>query len=87
MTANGDRSSTATCRRLVQHLAQQPHGKRSGHVLDRLFDQDKVLDIQEHFTDTGGASDHVFRLFASIGAPISAFVFYQCRCQRFGQRK
>ncbi|MGX9120847.1 Tn3 family transposase [Mesorhizobium sp. BHbsci] len=31
------------------------------------FDQDTVLDIQEHFTDTGGASDHVFGLFALIG--------------------
>jgi hypothetical protein len=26
---------------------------------DGLFDQDTILDIQEHFTDTGGASDHV----------------------------
>lgn len=36
-------------------------------MLDGLFDQDTVLDIQEHFTDTGGASDHIFGLFALIG--------------------
>ena len=36
-------------------------------MLDGLFDQDTILDIQEHFTDTGGASDHVFGLFALIG--------------------
>ena len=36
-------------------------------MLDGLFDQDTILDIREHFTDTGGASDHVFGLFALIG--------------------
>ncbi|KUM26307.1 hypothetical protein AU467_22440 [Mesorhizobium loti] len=36
-------------------------------MLDGLFDQGTVLEIQEHFTDTGGASDHVFGLFALIG--------------------
>ncbi|MFP3748164.1 Tn3 family transposase, partial [Achromobacter sp. SIMBA_011] len=34
-------------------------------------DQDTVLDIQEHFTDTGGASDHIFGLFALIGKRFS----------------
>ena len=37
------------------------------YVLDGLFDHETVLDIQEHFTDTGGASDHVFGLFALTG--------------------
>ncbi len=36
-------------------------------MLDGLFDQDTALDIQEHFTDTGGASDHNFGLFVLIG--------------------
>jgi TnpA family transposase len=36
-------------------------------VLDGLFDHETALDIQEHFTDTGGASDHVFGLFALTG--------------------
>jgi hypothetical protein len=35
-------------------------------VLDGLFCQDTILDIQKHFTDTGGASDHIFGLFALI---------------------
>ncbi len=40
-------------------------------MLDGLFDQDTVLDIHEHFTDTGGASDHIFGLFALIGKRFS----------------
>lgn len=40
-------------------------------MLDGLFDQDTILDIQEHFTDTGGASDHVFGLFTLIGKRFS----------------
>ena len=41
-------------------------------MLDGLFDQDTILDIQEHFTDTGGASDHVFGLFASASSKLSS---------------
>ena len=37
------------------------------YVLDGLFDHETERDIQEHFTDTGGASDHVFGLFALTG--------------------
>jgi TnpA family transposase len=37
------------------------------YVLDGLFDHETSFDIQEHFTDTGGASDHVFGLFALTG--------------------
>jgi TnpA family transposase len=37
------------------------------YVLDGLFDHETILDIEEHFTDTGGASDHVFGLFALLG--------------------
>ncbi|EHK53324.1 transposase Tn3 family protein [Mesorhizobium alhagi CCNWXJ12-2] len=38
------------------------------HVLDGLFRSGYgSSNIQEHFTDTGGASDHVFGLFALIG--------------------
>jgi TnpA family transposase len=36
-------------------------------VLDGLFDHDSSLAIDEHYTDTGGASDHVFALFMLIG--------------------
>lgn len=32
-----------------------------------LWSATMVIGIQEHFTDTGGASDHVFGLFALIG--------------------
>lgn len=39
----------------------------AAYVLDGLFDHDTVLDIQEYFTDTGGASDHVFGLFTLTG--------------------
>lgn len=35
--------------------------------LDGLFDQNTILYIQEHFTDTGGASDPVFGAVALIG--------------------
>jgi len=48
-------------------LPISPTESEAAYVLDGLFDQDTLLDIQEHFTDTGGASDHVFGLFALIG--------------------
>lgn len=48
-------------------LPISPTESEAAYVLDGLFDQDTILDIQEHFTDTGGASDHVFGLFAMIG--------------------
>ena len=44
-----------------------PTESEAAYVLDGLFDQDTVLDVQEHFTDTGGASDQIFGLFALIG--------------------
>ncbi|TWC75777.1 Tn3 transposase DDE domain-containing protein [Rhizobium sp. SJZ105] len=45
-------------------LPISPTESEAAYVLDGLFDQDTVLDIHEHFTDTGGASDHMFGLFA-----------------------
>ena len=48
-------------------LPISPTESEAAYVLDGLFDQDTAVDIQEHFTDTGGASDHVFGLFALIG--------------------
>jgi TnpA family transposase len=48
-------------------LPISPTESEAAYVLDELFDQDTILEIQEHFTDTGGASDHVFGLFALIG--------------------
>jgi TnpA family transposase len=37
------------------------------YVLDGLIDHESKLDIDEHYTDTGGSSDHVFGLFALLG--------------------
>lgn len=48
-------------------LPISPTESEAAYVLDGLFDHDSILDIEELFTDTGGASDHVFALFAPIG--------------------
>jgi len=48
-------------------LPISPTESEAAYVLDGLFDHDTILDIEEQFTDTGGASDHVFALFALIG--------------------
>ena len=37
------------------------------YVLDGLYGHGGRLDIAEHYVDTGGASDHVFGLFAVLG--------------------
>jgi TnpA family transposase len=37
------------------------------HVLDGLLYHQTGLQIVEHYTDTGGATDHVFGLFALLG--------------------
>lgn len=37
------------------------------HVLDGLLYHQTGLQIAEHYTDTGGATDHVFGLFALLG--------------------
>ena len=76
-------AATSTCNgsepgsKFYSHLSDQygyfsilpisPTESEAAYVLDGLFDQDTILDIQEHFTDTGGASDHVFGLFALVG--------------------
>lgn len=52
-------------------LPISPTESEAAYVLDGLFDQDTVLDIHEHFTDAGGASDHIFGLFALIGKRFS----------------
>ena len=48
-------------------LPISPTESEAVYVLDGLFDHDTILEIEELFTDTGGASDHVFALFALIG--------------------
>jgi TnpA family transposase len=48
-------------------LPISPTESEAAYVLDGLFDHETILEIDEHFTDTGGASDHVFALFALIG--------------------
>lgn len=37
------------------------------YVLDGLLHHGTSLDIAEHCTDTGGATDHVFALCAMLG--------------------
>lgn len=48
-------------------LPISPTESEAVYVLDGLFDHDTILEIEELFTDTGGASDHVFALFTLIG--------------------
>ncbi|GGF12569.1 hypothetical protein GCM10011611_17750 [Aliidongia dinghuensis] len=48
-------------------LPLSPSESEAPYVLDGILDHETVLDIEEHFTDTGGSSDHVFGLFALIG--------------------
>jgi TnpA family transposase len=62
-------------------LPISPTESEAAYVLDGLFDHDTALDIREHFTDTGGASDHVFALFALIGKRFSP------RLRNLGDRK
>lgn len=58
----GRQPLTASLReRLARSLARPTPIRR------RLGRWEPILDIQEHFTDTGGASDHVFGRFAQIG--------------------
>jgi TnpA family transposase len=37
------------------------------HVLDGLLHHGTTLEIKEHYTDTGGANDHVFGLCHLLG--------------------
>ena len=48
-------------------LPISPSESEAPYVLDGLFDDELKLDIDEHYTDTGGSSDHVFGLFALLG--------------------
>ena len=48
-------------------LPISPSESEAPYVLDGLFDHEFKLDIDEHYTDTGGSSDHVFGLFALLG--------------------
>src|SRR3984957_3823907 len=48
-------------------LPISPSESEAPYVLDGLFDHESKLDIDEHYTDTGGSSDHVFGLFALLG--------------------
>jgi len=52
-------------------LPISPSESEAPYVLDGLYDHETKLDIDEHFTDTGGASDHVFGLFALLGTRFS----------------
>jgi TnpA family transposase len=47
-------------------LPISPTESEAAYVLDGLFDHEMALDIREHFTDTGGASDQIFALFALL---------------------
>ena len=41
------------------------------YVLDGLYGHVSKIDIDEHYVDTGGASDHIFSLFALAGKRIA----------------
>jgi len=41
------------------------------YVLDGLYGHESRIDIDEHYVDTGGASDHVFSLFALGGKRVA----------------
>jgi len=56
-------------------LPISPTESEAVDVLDDLFDHDTILEIEELFTDTGGASDHVFALFALIGKRFAPRLF------------
>jgi TnpA family transposase len=41
------------------------------YVLDGLYGHESRIEIDEHYVDTGGASDHVFSLFALGGKRVA----------------
>ena len=41
------------------------------YVLDGLYGHESKIDIDEHYVDTGGASDHVFSLFTLCGKRVA----------------
>lgn len=47
-------------------LPISPAESEAPYVLDGLLDHETNLQIGEHYTDTGGASDHVFGLFCLL---------------------
>ncbi len=52
-------------------LPISPTESEAVYVLDGLFDHDTILDIEELFTDTGGASDQLFGLFPIVNRRFS----------------
>lgn len=48
-------------------LPISPTESEAPYVLDGLLNHETQLEIEEHFADTGGATDHVFGLFALLG--------------------
>src|SRR5208282_3974926 len=48
-------------------LPISPTESEAHYVLDGLYNHETVLSIDEHFTDTGGVTDHVFGMFALLG--------------------
>ena len=48
------------------------HNHRIAHyVLDGVYGHESRIDIDEHYVDTGGVSDHLFSLFAIGGKRIA----------------
>jgi len=43
------------------------NASEAAHVLDGLMHHETALDIREHYTDTGGAIDHLFALCGLLG--------------------
>ncbi|MBO9463310.1 Tn3 family transposase [Labrenzia sp. R5_0] len=48
-------------------LPISPTESEAVYVLDGLFDHDTILEIEELFTDTGGAAAHVFYTYSIVG--------------------
>ena len=58
-------SPTSTRRSTARSF--RPPLSEAPHVLDGLLHHGTALTIKEHYTDTGGASDHVFALCHLLG--------------------
>ena len=70
MAVSHARNSTAafpTNKVIYSILPISPTESEAVYVLDGLFDHDTILKIEELFTDTRGASDHILALFCLIG--------------------
>ena len=58
-------------------------GSEAPYVLDGLLLHGTSLQITEHYTDTGGASDHIFGLSHMLGFRFVPWLAFPCNaCQK-----